>query len=265
MSRSFLILAVLAATSAGAAAAPTVTPRAGEFFAQTVREGTTILPAEPGSKVRPLARGENFSASGQIVNAPAGLALMLVLSNADALYLPNGGRLTLQEFTQDPTFDTSRNRDYEPSRSTLRLALAQGTVAVSGRQPVPTSTFTLTTPLAQLTFHSQSFVVRAEADSVAITLLDGSVEVTVPETGFHDTLLEGQTATLTRQNLHAAYPLQLSTISTSDHDRYGAWLAAANIAGIRTTFSDTGPTLTATQLLPQSFTQQISVDDPRYR
>jgi hypothetical protein len=265
MIKCLLILAALGATAGGAPSAPAAAPRPGSFFAQTVRAGTTILPAAAGAKVRPLASGENFFASGQIVNAPKGLALMFVLSNGDGLYLPDGGRLTLDEFTQDPVFDTSRDVAYEPSRSTLRLALAQGVVAVSGRQPVPTSSFTLSTSLAQLAFHSRSFVVRADADSVAITLFDGTVDVTVPETGFHDTVLSGQTATLTRSNLHAAYPLQLASITTDEQDRLGAWLAAANTAEIRVTFSSQGKKLVPAQMLPQSFTQQISVDDPRFR
>jgi len=265
MTRSLFILTALAAASAGAGSAPTTEPRLGDFYAQTVREGTTILAAGPGAKVRPLTPGENILAQGQIVNAPNGLAVMFVLSNSDALYLPAGGRLTLEEFTQDPFFDTSRDRAYEPSRSTVRLNLAQGALAVSGRQPVPTSAFVLTTPLAKFSFHSQSFVVRVEGDSVALTLFDGTVDITVPETGFHDTLLEGQTATLTRQNLHAPYPLQLATITTVDHDRYDGWLAAANTTSIRYTFSSEGKNLVAAQLLPQSFTQQISVDDPRFR
>ncbi len=273
MIKTLLILAAMGAAAAGAdsapAAAPSVAPstapRAGAIFAQTVRDGTTILPAGPGAKARPLVRGENFSASGQGVNAPTGLALMFVLSNGDALFLPGGGRVTLDEFTQDPILDTSRDSAYEPSRSSLRLTLAQGTLAVSGRQPVPTSNFTLTTPLAQLSFHSPSFVVHADKDSLALTLFDGTVDVTVPETGFHDTVLAGQTATLTRQNLHAPYPLQLTTITTDDHDHFGAWLATATSVGLRFTFTSVGPNLVAAQRVPQSFTEQISADDPRYR
>jgi hypothetical protein len=265
MTRSLLIWAVLAAASAGAGSAPVAEPRLGDLYAQTVREGTTILSAGAGAKVRALTPNENILANGQTVNAPNGLALLFVLSNGDALYLPTGGRLTLDEFTQDPFFDTGRDRAYEPSRSTVRLTLAQGTLAVSGRQPVPTSAFVLTTPLAKFSFHSQSFVVRVEGDSVALSLFDGTVEVTMPETGFHDTLLEGQTATITRQNLHAPYPLQLATITTAEHDHYDGWLATANLISIRYTFSNEGKNLVATQLLPQSFTQQISVDDPRFR
>jgi len=267
--RSLLILAALAAVSTGADSTPPATtptaPHAGVLFAQTVRDSTTILAAGPGAKARSLARGETFSANGQIVYVPAGLALLFVLSNNDAIYLPAGGRLTLDEFTQDPISDTNSDLEYEPSRSNLRLTLAQGTLAVSGRKPVPTSAFTLTTPLAQFSFHSQSFVVHADGDGVAVTLLDGTVDVTVPETGFHDTLLAGQTATLTRQSLHAPYPLKLATISTDDQDHFNRWLAIANIAEIRVTFSGTGQDLVATQLVPQSFTQQISADDPRYR
>lgn len=273
MIKTLLLLAALAAAAAGAdsapvaapSSAPPTAPRQGAIFAQTVRDGTTILPAGPGAKARPLARGENFSASGQIVNAPTGLALMFVLSNGDALFLPAGGRVTLDEFTQDPVFDTSGDNTYEPSRSSLRLALAQGTLAVAGRQPVPTSNFALTTPLAQLSFHSPSFVVHADKDSLMITLFDGTVDVTIPETGFHDTVLAGQTATLTRQNLHAPYPLQLATITTDDHDRFSGWLATANSVGMRFNFSSVGRNLVVTQRVPQSFTEQISADDPRYR
>jgi hypothetical protein len=274
MIKTLLILAALAATAgadsapapaAAPAVAPPTAPRQGAIFAQTVRDGTTILPTGAGAKARPLARGENFSASGQIVNAPSGLALMFVLSNGDALFLPAGGRVTLDEFTQDPAFNTSGDNAYEPSRSTLRLTLAQGTLAVSGRQPVPTSAFMLATPLAQLSFHSPSFVVQADKDNLALTLFDGTVDVTVPETGFHDTLLAGQTATLTRQNLHAPYPLQLTTITTDDHDHFRAWLAIAGSTGARFNFSSAGPNLVAVQRVPQSFTEQISADDPRYR
>ena len=266
MKCGLLLLAALAVAGDAPSPAPaTAGPRPGMIFAQTVRNGTTILPAAPDAKSRALIRGENFFATGQTVTAPAGLALSLILSNGDALYLPGGGRLTLDEFTQDPVFLTDRARDYEPSRSTVRLSLAQGTLAVSGRKPVPTSTLLLTTPLAMLTFNSQSFVVRVEADSLTITLFDGTADVTVPETKFHDTLLAGQTTTLARKDLQAVYPLKSAVITTADNDRLGVWLTAARNAESRVTFQGMGKNFTASQRLPMSFTQQMSADDPRYR
>ena len=262
-----LLLVALAATGdtpAPAQAPAATSPRPGMIFAQTVRAGTTILPGSPGAKTRPLTRGENFPASGQLLTVPADEALALILSNGDALYLPAGGRMTLDEFTQDPIFLTDHDRDYEPSRSTLRLNLALGTLAVSGRKPVPTSSLTLVTPLAQLTFHSQSLVVQVEANKLTVTLFDGTVDVKVPETGFHDTILGGQTSTLARPDLHATYPLKTSAITAENNDRLNGWLTAARTVENRLTFIGSGKNSTVYQRVPFSFPQQMSADDPRY-
>ncbi len=260
-----LLLAAMAV--AGDAPPPAVAatgPRPGEFFAQTVRTGTTVLPGGPGAKTRALTRGENFTASGQLVTVPADLALALILSNGDVLYLPVGGRMILDEFTQDPVYLTDRDRDYEPSRSTVRLNLAQGTLAMAGRKPVPTSDLIVTTPLAQLTFHSQSLVVQVEADKLTITLFDGTVDVSIPATGFHDTLLGGQTATLARQDLQSAYPLKASVITEDNNSRLNGWLTAERTAESRVTFIGNGKKFTVYQRIPFTFTQQMSADDPRY-
>jgi len=260
-----LLLVALAAPGEAPAPAPVAAgPRPGAIFAQTVRPGTTVLPTGPGAKSRLLTHGENFAASGQLLTIPSDQALALILSNGDALYLPVGGRMTLEEFTQDAVFVTDHDRDYEPSRSTLRLNLAFGTLAVSGRKPVPTSSLILTTPLAQLTFHSQSLVVQVEADKLTITLFDGTVDVTVPGTGFHDSVLGGQTATLARKDLTAPYPLKFSPITADDNDRLNGWLAAARTVESRVTFLGDGKKFTFYQRIPFAFTQQMSADDPRY-
>jgi hypothetical protein len=276
MTRSILIFAALAAAGVGDGAPPNATPaatvasapvamRPGAIFAQTVREGTTVLPAEKGAQSRPLARSENLAADGQTVNAPNGLALMLVLSNGKAVFMPQGGRVTLDEFSQDPVFFTDRDRGYEPSKSNLRLTLTQGTLVVSGRKPEPTSTFTLATALAQFSFHAQSFVVHADGDNVAVTLMDGTADITIPATGFRDTLLPGQTATLTRQNLREAYPIKLGPILTADQQHFTDWLALATQTESEITFSEQNKKWVATQRILQSFTQQTSPDDPRLR
>ncbi|HTB63187.1 MAG TPA: hypothetical protein VK737_06325 [Opitutales bacterium] len=272
-----LIFAALAAAGTGdsaappaaATAAPTPAPVAalqpGAFFAHTVREGTTELTTEKGAAPRALTRSETFTASGQTVNAPNGLTLMLVLSNGKALFMPQGGRITLDDFLQDPVFFTDRDRSYEPSKSNLRLTLTLGTLVVSGRKPEPTSTFTLTTALAQFSFHAQSFVVHADADTVAVTLMDGTADITIPETGFRDTLLPGQTATLTRPNLHNPYPIKLGPILTADQQHFTDWLALATLTESQISFSLQNKKWAATQRIVQSFTQQTSPDDPRFR
>jgi hypothetical protein len=274
MTRALAILALLltagarAATpdAAAAPAAATTTPVPGIILVQTAREGATLAPAGKDAKAQALKPGQTIAASGQLVDMQENAPVELVLSNGDSFYFPLGGRLTLDEFTQDPITDSSHNdRDYEPSRSSVRLNFSQGTLVASNRKPVPTSTLTLTTPLARFECLSPSFVVLAGADSVTFVLLEGTAEVNIPETGFHDTLQAGQSATLTKAGLKANYPLKLANITTADNQKYAAWLAAARMAERRVTF--TGP---AGHLLPHTqiameFTQQMSVDDPRIR
>jgi len=262
MRRAFAILAaslVASATVHAAAAAP------GAIFAQTARVGVTVTSTAKDAQPLALVVGETFSASGQVLNAPENLATTLILSNGDAVCLPVGGRVTLEEFTQEPIPATVTDRDYEPSRSTLRLNLAQGTLLVSSRKPDSTSTLSIATPLARFDCHSQSFAVRADGNSVTLTLFDGTVDVTVAETGFHDTLQAGQTAVLSRQNLHAAYPLKITNTTTAESDKLGVWLAVARTTERRITFTADDDKLQPHQQILQEFTQQMSVDDPRYR
>lgn len=260
MKRALVVFGVMLAV-ASARAADAVP---GTIFVQTARVGTTLATGKD-AKPEPLVPEKTFSANGQVLDVPANLTATFILSNGDALHLPVGGRLTFEEFTQGPVADTNRDRDYEPSSSTLRLNLAQGTLVVSGRKPVPTSKLIITTPLANFTCQSPSFVIRVEGESVTLTLFDGTAEVNVPETGFHETLQAGQTATLTKQNLHANYPLKLSGISTADNTQFSAWLATARATERRLIFTGTPGKLTPRQQIPMEFTQQGSVDDPRLR
>ncbi len=263
MTRTLAILA-LALTASARAATPEAVP--GAILVQTARAGATIAANGKDAKAQALKPGETLAATGQLLDMHDNSPVALILSNGDSLYLPMGGRLTLEGFTQDPISDTSRNgREYEPSRSALRLNLAQGTLALSGRKPVATSTLTLTTPLARFDCQSPSFIVKVEADSVTFILIEGTAEVTIPETGFHDTLQAGQAATLTRQNLKASYPITLANISTADNQKFAGWLTAARMTERRVTFTGTPGKLTPHTQIPQDFTQQTSVDEPRFR
>ncbi|HVU38979.1 MAG TPA: hypothetical protein VHC95_11645 [Opitutales bacterium] len=251
-------------TLALAAPAPAADTVPGVIYVQTARAGATVTTAA-GTPPQPLQAGETLSAAGQVLNMPGNAVVALVFSNGDALYLPHGGRLTLDEFTQGPVADTSRDRAYEPSRSTVHLTLAQGTLALTGRKPVATSDLALTTPLAKFTCHSQTFITRVDTDTVTLTLIDGTADVTIPETGFHDTVQAGQTITLSRQDLHASYPLKLAGITTAESDKFNGWLAAARLEESRVTFSGTPGKLKASVRISQDFTLQSSVDDPRFR
>jgi hypothetical protein len=257
------LLAALAALAL-AAAPVRAAPEAGLIFVNSARSGVTLTPT--GGSARPLARGELLTASGQTIDVPASLPLLLVLSNGAAAYLPAGGQLTLEEFTQEPVSDTSQERDYEPSRSSLRLNLAQGTLVLTGRTMVPTSTVAITTPLAQFNCHSQSLLVRADGDSLTITIYDGTADFTIPATGFKDTLQAGQTATLTRASLHDPYPFKLTRITTDDQTHFQDWWNISRAAELRTDFirSDSDKKLYLRQAVPYEFTTQLAVDDPRY-
>jgi hypothetical protein len=236
----------------------------GAIYVHTAREGTTLTAGDKGAQASALRPGSIFAAGGQILNAPTGVAAALVLSNGNALYLPNGGRLTLQEFTQEPLTNTGDNRDYEPTRSNLRLSLDQGTLVISGRTPVPTSTFTLTTPLAQINCHAQALVVKVDVDSVIVTVLDGIAEITTPGTQLHETVQSGQTATISRQTLHEDYPLKFTPTTTDTHDRYSVLVDSARRVESYTTFTGTHQHFQVTLRVPVSYTMAISADDPRF-
>lgn len=263
MTRTLAIFTLFLTASARAATPDTVP---GAILVQTAREGATIAAAGKDAKPEALKSGQTITASGQLVDMQANAPVAFILSNGDSLYFPLGGKLVLDEFKQEPIADTSHtDRDFEPSRSSIRLNFSQGTLVASNRKPVPTSTLTLTTPLARFDCLSPSFVVQAEADSVVFILLEGTAEITIPETGFHDTLQAGQSMTLTRANLKANYPIKLANITTADNQKFGGWLAAARMAERRVTFVGAPGRLQPHTQIAQEFTQQMSVDDPRFR
>jgi len=256
----FLLLLALSGTSH--LAAGDLLP--GAIYTQTARDGTTISAGDKNTQTKALHPGTIFAAEGQTVSAPPGLAVALVLSNGHALYLPNGGRLTLEEFTQEAVTNTGQNREYEPTRSNLHLNLAEGTLVISGRNPEPTSTFILTTPLAQISSQARSMVVQATADSVTITVMDGIAEITTQEIALHDTVQAGQTATISRKNLHDAYPLKLIATGTDASEHLGVLLDSARRIESYTTFTGPHQHFQVTLDIPVDHTLQVSADDPRF-
>ncbi|MGA2052235.1 MAG: hypothetical protein ABSH19_02870, partial [Opitutales bacterium] len=195
----------------------------GLIYVHTARGDITVQDS-PAGPVTSLARGAAFAAVGQIVTVPDAHPLVLVLSNGSALCLPDGGQITLKSFTQEPVVDTSTDRDYEPTPSQLKLSLAQGSLALAMRTPKPTSTLDIATTFAQLSCLSRSLVVIATPDQVSIAVFDGTVDLTIPSTGFTETLQAGQFATLDRASLTQKYPLKLDAINLVQQQQYGAWL-----------------------------------------
>jgi len=266
MKRHVLILLALAVAGNLPAAAPSAPDSLpGIIFAHTVRSGAAIAPADDAKEPRAFQRGDTFSATGQTLLSDKGEPIALVFSNGDSLYLPNGGRLIFNEFTQAAVTDTSVHREYEPSHSMVRLTLTQGTLALAARKMDPTSTFTLIAGQLQVQSISQSLVVSVIGDTVTITLFDGTAVVTVPETGFHDTLQAGITATFSPKNLHDSYPLQLTPTTTAQSDLFGGWVSDARRTESKVYFFGPPHNLEVRQILPVDFTQKMSIDDPRYR
>jgi hypothetical protein len=259
-----LALFILSVALMGATQATAADLAPGAIYVHTARDGTTLTASDKPGQPSALKPKIIFNATGQVVEAPNGLAMAMVLSNGNALYLPNGGRLTFDEFTQEPVTNTGRDRDYEPTRSNLRLNLAEGLLVISGRNPVPTSTFTLTTPLVQINCHSQSLVVEADADGVTITVLDGTAEVAMPGTAVHETVQSGQTATISRHNLHDAYPLKLTSTTTDASEHLAVFMASAHRIESETTFIGTRQHFQVSLSIPLDHTLQISADDPRF-
>jgi len=233
----------------------------GLIYVHTARDGIT---AQSAANTTILARGQTFTASGQVITAPPAQPLVLVLSNGSALCLPDGGHLTLTSFTQEAVADTSNDRDYEPSPSQTNLVLDQGALALAMRVPRPTSTLAITTPLAQLSCLSQSLVVIAAPDEVSIAVFDGTVNLTVPSTGFTETLQTGQFATLTRASLSQKYPLQLAAISLVQNHQFGSWVEMARWAAARVDFIRGAKGLHPRLVTPVEFTKGISVEEPRF-
>ena len=238
-------------------------PDPGLIYVHTVRGDTTVQNGNAAS--RPLQRWETLAATAQWLQAPQNQPLVLVLSNGSALCLPEGGKLRLEEFVQEPVKDTSTRRLEEPTRSTLRLNLESGALAFAGRTPVPTSTFAVTTPLAQLNCLASSLVVVADANALTVTVFSGVVKLSIASTSFTETLQTGQTATLAREDAAKAFPLKLMRITAGQEHEFGAWLEVARWAEARVDFVRTDGPLRAQQVVPQPFTQKISVDEPRYR
>jgi len=259
--RSLLLLIVSCAAVWLLPAAAWAVNEPGLIYVHTARDG---IAAQSAAGATTLARGQTFTASGQVITAPPAQPLVLVLSNGSALCLPDGGRLTVASFTQEAIADTSNDREYEPSPSQMNLVLDQGALALAMRVPRPTSTLAITTPLAQLSCLSQSVVVIAAPDQVSIAVFDGTVNLTVPTTGFTETLQTGQFATLTRSSLSQKYPLQLSAISLVQNHQFGSWLNMATWAAARVDFIRGAQGLHPRLVTPAEFTKGISVEEPRF-
>jgi hypothetical protein len=257
---SFLIALLLAACSPARLLAVT---EPGLLYVHTARDGITTQSAS-GAANTTVARGDTFSAAGQVVTAPAASPLVIVLSNGSALCLPEGGRLTFTEFLQEAVADTSTDREYEPSPSSLKLTLDQGTLAIACRVFKPTSTLDIATPLAQLHCLSQSLVVIATPDQLSIAVIDGTVSLAIASTGFRETLQTGQFATLDRATLAQKYPLKLGSISLVQRHDFGNWIGMARWAAARVDFVRAAQTLRPRLVTPVQFTQGIPVEEPRY-
>jgi hypothetical protein len=241
-------------------------PEPGLVYVHTVRGNTTTTGGQNASApTQALAQADTFFVTGQQISVPLKSPLVLVLSNGAALALPEGGQLKLEEFAQEPVTDTAKQREEEPTRSNIRLNLATGALVLAGRTPVPTSNFTITTLLAQLRCLAKSVVVVADANALTVTVFDGTVSLSIPGTGFSETLQTGQTATLARSALAEKYPLKLSRITATQEHDFGAWLELAQWAAMRVDFSRAGDKLHPRQVVPETFTQQMSMDEPRYR
>jgi hypothetical protein len=234
----------------------------GLIYVHTARGDITVQSAAANTT---LARGDAFTATGQVVTVPDAQPLVLVLSNGSALCLPTGGRLTLTEFTQEPVVDTSLDREYEPTPSQMQLTLDQGALAVAMRTPKPTSTLAITTPLAELHCLSRSIVVLAAADEISIAVFDGTVTLTIPSTGFTETLQTGQFATLDRASLALKYPLKLARINLVQQHEFGDWLNMGRWAAERVDFTRVNQSLHPRLVIPVEFTKGISVEEPRFR
>ncbi len=240
-------------------------PEPGVIYVHTVRGNTTSSGGQNATAPQLVTQAAMFAATGQQLSVPLKNPLVLVLSNGAALALPEGGQLKLEEFTQEPVNDTAKVREEEPTRSTIRLNLAAGALVLAGRTPVPTSNLTITTPLAQLRCLAKSVVIVADANALTVTVFDGTVNLSVAGTGFSETLQTGQTATLARAALGEKYPLKLSRITATQEHDFGVWLDLARWAGARVDFARADNQLRPRQVAPETFTQQMSMDDPRYR
>jgi hypothetical protein len=265
MTRSSPLRRALAWTACGLLPlAALATPEPGLLYVHTARGDVTEQSTPAGAAV-PISPGDSFPAIGQLVTVPDAQPLVLILSNGSALCIPGGGRLTLESFTQEPVADTSIDTDYEPTTSQIKLALAQGSLALAMRTPKPTSTLAIATPLAQLSCLSRSLVVIATPDEVSIAVFDGTVGLAIPSTGFTETLQTGQFVTLDRASLTLKYPLKLDAISLVQQQEYGAWLDMARWAAARVVFTRVAQTLHPHLVIPVEFTQGISVEEPRFR
>jgi hypothetical protein len=219
----------------------------------------------PGAPATSVTRGLTFDVSGQSFSVPDQSPLVLVLSSGTAIFVPTGGNFTLEQFTQEPVVDTGRDREYEPTASNLSLRLTNGTFAFAERIPVPSSTLTISTPLAELSGQSRSFVLQVGADKLSIAVFEGVVKLTVPSTGFAETLQSGQYVTLQRSALAQSYPLQLANIGVVQQHDLGEWLDMARWAEARVDFARSGDKLHPRLILPVDFTTQISAEEARYQ
>ncbi|WP_309386314.1 hypothetical protein [Cerasicoccus frondis] len=124
--------------------------------------------------------GQSFEPnSAEVVTQADGFAA-LVFSNGVAIYLDASSHLRIDEFQQTPFEARPDNFEFEPSRSQLKVTLLSGRLAVSQRDPNPTSSFVVVLDdNVSTSLKAQAAVVIHQSVEQEVGILEGrgSVEI----------------------------------------------------------------------------------------
>ena len=181
---------------------------------------------------------ENFSTRSveQLrIGDPEGARFLGTNDAALALYFSNGLGLSakgvfafsVETYRQTPFAPSYQDREFEPSRSELSLQLDNGVFGIWRTSPRATSDLLIKTSLAELRVESSACALWVSDDTLAICLKNGIAYLTIPETGFSETVQTGQYVVLKKSAFSKPFPLEVSQATIVEKTKLDALIELA--------------------------------------
>lgn len=133
--------------------------------------------AHSSQKTLPLQKGDSFSGDENTITTGHDSFTVIVLSNGLSIYCGPHSKLTVQSFKQRPFDESSKDLEYETSRSELSLSLEEGTFGLSHRIPKPTSVFKLIIPQGTIEAQTQEFALSLQPSEARLYVFTESAQV----------------------------------------------------------------------------------------
>ena len=200
---------------------------------------------------------------GMRVHGDGDQSATLFFSNGLAIYATDGFDFGVDTFSQMPFEPSLKDRDFEPSRSSMHMTLNSGCYGIWRTPARATSDFVLQTPLARLRIESNALALWVSQEKIAVYLADGVAYLEIPGSGFKETLQMGQYVVLQKSALSSPYPLKIERATAVEKTTADGWIERARWAYSRIHFEkDDSGKLFPRVYLPKGHFLQRSVGSP---